>query len=97
MSDLRCAFPEKSITEPKQIKIHNWSTDPYAQGAYPFWTPYTKEAHLAALATNHGNVHFAGSDTSQYGYSIHHGYATGLRVAEEIDVTLKSGYDAKLS
>lgn len=91
MDDLRAAFPGEEIPNPKAIKVHHWSMDPYAMGAYPFNSPKTKPEHIIALQKPQGRIYFAGEYTSKFGSSVHNAYASGKRAAEEVQQSLKAG------
>ena len=62
-----------------------WSGDPFARGAYSFWTPGYMQRYGGVEATPVGAIHFAGEHTSAsfQGY-IEGGAEQGIRAAREI-------------
>lgn len=82
MTDLRKAFPR--APNPIQAVVYSWSNDPFAKGAYPYWTAKVTQQTQSALESAHGNIYFAGADYSRIGCSVHNAYASGLRVALEV-------------
>jgi monoamine oxidase len=84
MSDLRKAFPNKNIPEPKKTWVYCWTHDPFAQGAYPYRTANINEQIQCALERPEGNLYFAGADFSRYGFSVHNAYNNGRKVAKAL-------------
>ncbi len=85
VSELQFAFPQKAIPVPKYYIVHRWSTDPYAQGAYPYRTLQMDEKNHQALEKAEGNIYFAGADFSRHGFSVQHAYASGQYVAAQLN------------
>lgn len=84
MSDLRMAFKQQHIPDPIYYQVYRWTDDPYAQGSYPYHTLKMNEKGFQALERAEGNIYFAGSDFSRFGYLVHHAYNSGKQVAGEI-------------
>ncbi|KAF9892115.1 hypothetical protein FE257_002521 [Aspergillus nanangensis] len=73
-ADVNPLHPEEDVAVTKQsftdlvpmdiqrVVFHNWSKDPYAQGAWCMFEPGVGTTYLDALRARHGNVLFANSD-----------------------------------
>ncbi len=84
MSDIRKAYPTKNIPNPINTLVYCWTHDPYAQGAYPYRTANITEQMQVALERSEGNIYFAGTDFSRFGFSVHNAYANGQKVAKKL-------------
>jgi len=92
MKDLRTAVKANlniDIPEPKQIKVQNWSADPYSRGAYTYRTPEMTMAHQEALEEPVGSIHFAGAYISRVSESVQNAYASAVRAAKAVSAELK--------
>lgn len=77
----------KNSSEPVEIKITRWSSDPLAGGSYStlFRTGNTANAANILSEPIDGKLFFAGEATNPYYYGTVHGaYISGYRAAEEI-------------
>lgn len=89
LSDLQRAFPKKTIPTPLKTIVYCWTDDPFAQGAYPYRTKEISEEVQCALEKKEGSIYFAGADFSRFGFSVHHGYFNGQKIAKEVLLALK--------
>lgn len=89
MTDFQNAFPGKDIPSPIGVRIHNWSADPYARGAYPYTSPTEQKKDKDRLQQNSGSIYFAGDYTSFHGCSVHNAYASGERAANQVNYKLQ--------
>jgi monoamine oxidase len=77
---------------PRQLLCHSqivdWSNDPWSRGAYSS-VPVGHHGLRPALAAAHGRIHFAGEATALDGQaaSVHGAMVSGIRAAQEIEVT----------
>jgi monoamine oxidase len=66
--------------------VHNWSTDPFARGAYSYACVGGLEARRKLAEPIDATLYFAGEATNWEGYSgtVHGALASGERAAREI-------------
>ncbi|HRE32767.1 MAG TPA: FAD-dependent oxidoreductase [Candidatus Berkiella sp.] len=72
------------IPKLKSIKIHDWTNDPYAKGAYPYETPQITTEVYEELNQPENGVYFAGADIHSAGFSAHNAYDSGEKCARKI-------------
>lgn len=72
-------------TEIPQVHAVTWENDPWARGAYAYFSPRFDPVLRPLLARAHGRVFFAGCHTSRdYQGYMNGAVESGIRVAEEI-------------
>ena len=80
LHDTICAIAGPDTPDPIAFATTSWATDPFLRGCYaniaPGTTPEQHAADLAALATPHGRVLFAGEHTCERGTSTGAGVAS---------------------
>ena len=86
LHDTICAIGGSDTPEPIASATTGWATDPFLLGCYANIAPGTEPAQhaadLAALATPHGRVLFAGEHTCELGTStVDSAWVTGVREA----------------
>jgi monoamine oxidase len=84
-----CAIAGPDTPEPIAFATTSWATDPFLRGCYANIAPGTEPAQhaadLAALATPHGRVLFAGEHTCERGTStVDSAWITGVREASRL-------------
>ena len=82
MTDLRKIY--QNLPNPSAVYFQDWTQDPYSLGAYPYPSKNMTTRLQSILAEHAGRIYFAGVYTSPHGESVHHAYASGLRVATDI-------------
>lgn len=65
--------------------VKAWSRDPYAQGHVSWPGPGDVTAHLEALRSPHGRIHFAGEHTSVLRSTMEGALRSGVRAANEVN------------
>jgi monoamine oxidase len=72
--------------EPVDYVDHCWGTEEFAPGGpNPSVAPYATTSYGPALATPHGRIHWAGSETAgEWAGTLNGAVLTGLRAAEEV-------------
>ena len=65
--------------------VKAWSRDPYAKGHVSWPGPGDVTAHLEALQSPHGRIHFAGEHTSVLRSTIEGALRSGVRAANEVN------------
>ena len=66
------------------VKHKSWDQDPWARGAYPYFTPEQFVEMREHIASREGRIFFAGEHTSTYSSWMEGALQSGKRVAEEI-------------
>jgi monoamine oxidase len=84
-----CAIGGRDTPDPIAFATTSWATDPFLLGCYaniaPGTDPAQHAADLAALATPHGRVLFAGEHTCERGTStVDSAWRTGVREASRL-------------
>lgn len=64
--------------------IHDWVSDPYAQGAFSHLAPEYVLEHMKHIAPPQGRVHFAGEHTAIWTGFIEGAFESAERVTEEL-------------
>lgn len=84
VSVLKKMYPDSP--RPKEWKITRWASDPFAGGSYSIVPPNGSVDSALELAKPVDNkLFFAGEATTKYYYgTVHGGYITGYRAAEEV-------------
>lgn len=65
--------------------VKAWSRDPFAQGHVSWPGPGDVTAHLEALQSPHGRIHFAGEHTSVLRSTMEGALRSGIRAASEVN------------
>lgn len=65
--------------------VKAWSRDPYAKGHVSWPGPGDVTAHLEALQSPHGRIHFAGEHTSVLRSTMEGALRSGIRTANEVN------------
>ena len=84
LEQMTTVFPELRETRVQVIKHKSWDQDPWARGAYPYFTPEQFVEMREHIASREGRIFFAGEHTSTYSSWMEGALQSGKRVAEEI-------------
>jgi monoamine oxidase len=89
LHDTICAIGGPDTPDPVAFATTSWATDPFLLGCYANIAAGTEPAQhaadLAALATPHGRVLFAGEHTCERGTStVDSAWITGVREASRL-------------
>ena len=78
--------PETLAREVRQVSFHDWSSDPFARGAYSYQRVGGSEAVRLLARPIAGTLFFAGeaSDTSGSTGTVHGALASGARAASQV-------------
>jgi monoamine oxidase len=66
------------------LRLHSNQNDPYISGSYAFWSPGMPLRFPAALAAQHGRIHFAGEHTARIARGMEGAMESGERAALEV-------------
>jgi monoamine oxidase len=84
-SELSGVFGSAFARRIKPIRVHCWSSDPFALGAYSYASPGNADCRARLAEPVDGRLFFAGEACSRHDFSTAHGgYLTGVAAAEEI-------------
>jgi len=87
---VRAGVYELSLLFPQAAKsfqrgwIHDWTADPYAQGAFSHLAPHYVLDHMAHIAPPEGRIHFAGEHTAIWSGFIEGALESAERVVGEL-------------
>jgi monoamine oxidase len=85
---VRTLIPDAIVTE---AAGHNWSDDPFSDGAWCCYRPNQMTKYLKALQTREGNCFFASADSADgWRGFIDGAIESGLRASHDVLRTLRS-------